>query len=58
MIIRMYPISGLKGQKPFLCYNAFALAGRWLHTNFTQGVALGYGLVAFQAVFTELAEDK
>ena len=32
----------LKGQKPILCYNAFALTGRWLRTSFTQGVALGY----------------
>ena len=46
----------LKGQKPYLVYYAFALSGRMLRTTFTQGNALGYGLVAFQAVFAEFAE--
>ena len=31
----------LKGQKPYLANDAFALSGRWLRTTFTQGAALG-----------------
>ena len=34
----------LKGQKPYLVHDAFALAGRWLRITFTQGVALGWEL--------------
>ena len=34
----------LKGQKPNLVHNAFALSGRWLHATFTQGDALGWEL--------------
>ena len=36
--------SALKGQKPFLVHYAFALSGRWMHTTFTQGAALGWEL--------------
>ena len=32
----------LQGQKPIRRIIAFALAGRWLRTTFTQGDALGY----------------
>ena len=35
--------------------NAFALTGRNLCTTITQGVALGYGLLALQAVFYRTA---
>jgi hypothetical protein len=45
----------LKGQKPSLCYNAFSLTGRWLHTTITQGVALGYELSGLSGRFAELA---
>ncbi len=31
----------LKGQKPYLVHDAFALTGRWLRISFTQGDALG-----------------
>ena len=36
----------LQGQKPIRRIIAFALAGRWLRTIFTQGDAQGYWLVA------------
>ena len=46
----------LKGQKPFLSIMLLPLAGCWLHTTFTQGVALGYVLSGLSGRFAELAE--
>ncbi len=48
----------LKGQKPFLYYTAFTLTGRWLHTIFTQGVALGYAPFGLSGRLLKLAKVK
>ena len=46
--------SALKGQKHICAGTAFALSGRWRRGHDTQGDALGYERLAFQAVSAAL----
>jgi hypothetical protein len=49
-------IFALQGQKPICRIVAFALAGRWLRTFLTQGVALGYELIGLSGRLCETSE--
>ena len=46
----------LKGQKPYLTNDAFALTGRWLRITFTQGAALDYELSGLSGHFCGACE--
>ena len=51
------PMLALKGQKPYCCIFAFALTGRNHPFPYTQGVALGYEVMAFQADDGTIADN-